>query len=368
MAVLIFHLNIFMSIVLPYEGWQGIPRIFQSRLTNGNFAVCIFFVLSGYVLVRPFVRSGDLASAGEAALRRYFRLTPVALASVLLSYLAWQTIGFSTKAMAYYGPGFGWMAETYQFTPSLTGAIYNGLIGIYAGDNAYNGPLWTIGIELWGSIFLFGYAALFIKSRNLILISVITSATLIAAFKIQGIYYSLFIAGAVIAADDRLIGKWPLVIPALYLGSIDQWSPDALALFGAVRLPLATFNDTVAPHAIAACLLLSAVLGSQAIRRALETKLAQWLGRISYSLYAIHIIVLFSAGNAVFLLVAGAGHIWLGALAAIAVTISVTMALAHLSYLYIDLPSQRLAKRLGARLIGKGAGAPTSSNSYSAPG
>lgn len=80
-----------------WDTWYGISPI--NLFYNGQFAVCLFFVLSGYVLsVKMYEEALDsetfLKLLRSSALRRYIRLAVPAAMSVLLVYLAISTNAF----------------------------------------------------------------------------------------------------------------------------------------------------------------------------------------------------------------------------------------------------------------------------------
>lgn len=81
LGVVAYHSNVLFSVFSWTEAYGDMPNLILSRFTNGNFFVCIFFILSGYVLVIPRVKNANVAGEkwGELAVRRYFRLTPIAL-------------------------------------------------------------------------------------------------------------------------------------------------------------------------------------------------------------------------------------------------------------------------------------------------
>src|SRR4249920_301079 len=56
-------------------------------LFAGHFAVCIFFVISGFVLSYKFFETSRADVVTSGAVRRYFRLMPLVLTAVLISYL-----------------------------------------------------------------------------------------------------------------------------------------------------------------------------------------------------------------------------------------------------------------------------------------
>ena len=53
----------------------------------GNFSVCIFFVLSGYVLTQKYFKTKDKNIILSSALRRYIRLFIPVLAVIIFSFL-----------------------------------------------------------------------------------------------------------------------------------------------------------------------------------------------------------------------------------------------------------------------------------------
>jgi peptidoglycan/LPS O-acetylase OafA/YrhL len=75
------------TLPVPVEPWQ--IKLFDSPATffySGNVAVCIFFVMSGYVLTAKFWRLRDARVIADLAARRYIRLAPPILISLLIGY------------------------------------------------------------------------------------------------------------------------------------------------------------------------------------------------------------------------------------------------------------------------------------------
>lgn len=352
LAVVIFHMNIFFSIALPYDGILGLLRLAQGRLTNGNFAVCLFFVLSGYVLTVPFRTEARRKKLGEATVKRYFRLTPVVFASVVISFFLWMTVGYRTTEMLQYGPGFAYMGEAYNFTPSFIDAILSGLFTSYAGNYQYNEPLWTISVELWGSMMLFAFIGLFYSSKNYLIISFATSIILILMMGYNGIYYSLFLAGSCLHRVKLNYFHPLFIILAIYLGSIDAWSKDAIFLFNYVGLELTGFQHTIPPHAIGSIILVGCILNSAVSQKLLSARPLRFLGNISFALYAIHIPVIFSIGNLVFVKTYTSIDPQYAAIITIATVLIVCIVAADLMYRLIDVPAQTAAKKISSWLIG----------------
>ena len=348
-SVLLFHANVYIAMALPWEV-TGRTHQYLMRFFNGNFAVCIFFILSGYVLSFAATKSDKYHHAGEMIIKRYFRLTPTVCVSVILAYFLWKTIGFYTSEMATYAPVFNWMAHEYQFKPSFLWALYEGLIGVYKGQNSYNGVLWTINIEMFGSIIVYVMIRLFWDYKNFIPIVI---ATLVLMFVVvyngNTYYFALFIAGMMLCRRSPPL-HWIFIIPAIYLGSVDQWAKDALYLCNLVGIQIDSFEKTIPFHAVGAVMLLMCVLSNEKLKEFLSLMPFRFLGRISYSLYAVHIITIFSMGNFIFIKLAGTfSHITSGILSLLAV-IMISFVIAYIFTRVIDEPAQKYAGRI-ARFI-----------------
>jgi peptidoglycan/LPS O-acetylase OafA/YrhL len=129
-------------------------------LWNGNAAVCIFFVLSGYVMTE--FASGTKLSLPAQAIRRYLRL---AIPILITSSFAWLLLSYGLMRNAV-NPDVtgGWLGSWYRFEPSFPDMIQEALFGTFAtGSNAYNCNLWTMNAELAGSL----YIMLFLRDRTI---------------------------------------------------------------------------------------------------------------------------------------------------------------------------------------------------------
>ena len=141
-----------------YEGTIG--RIFEgfifdSPLTfvfSGQYAVFVFFVLSGYILTEVANRpEKKLERIAKMSLKRYPRLMIPALFSTIFVYYLFEYTAVSSSLVS------NWINEFGQFDKSLSTAIYSGAIDAFfvSGSSNYNWVLWTMQIELIGSIIIF---------------------------------------------------------------------------------------------------------------------------------------------------------------------------------------------------------------------
>ncbi|WP_175982543.1 acyltransferase family protein [Caballeronia zhejiangensis] len=343
--VVLFHMEAFVgSAFSPTDKYTIGSPVWQMyrRVIDGNFPVAVFFVLSGFVLLLGFDRKRDLPYLAGATVKRYFRLTPVVLASTVLAWLASVTIGLHNASAAAAIGGNEGLTFIYRQPLTFIGSIWNGLAGAYRGDDSYNYPLWTLSIELTGSLMLFGIAALFYRSERFWIVALAVAAGWITLFGTRGVYYTLFLAGALMLRYPSLRLRWYWLIPAAYLGAENIWLPEMVFVQNAIPKSW-NLDVTACAHAIGAVMMLASVLGSAKLKSVFGCRPLAWLGRVSFSLYVCHAIVIASVGCWVLEVFALRGELHLGGLLAIAATVVVSLVLAQLMTTLVDGPAQRLA-------------------------
>lgn len=284
----------------------------------GDLAVCVFFVMSGYVLALSFNRTrlGMLA----LVVKRYVRLGLPILAVVLLAWTL-QATGAMTNLRVAHMTGATWLASQSVNQPDLPGALQDGLYGaLVLGHSRYDSSLWTMPIEFQGSLVLI-FA--FIGCRHLFGSDpsrVIWCGVLLLGFAVvmHGSVLLLFGVGAAAALFNvhqytealcrRSSVAALLVVLGLVLGTIPfsaarpdvmTWLVEAAPIHHAIpwrRTPPETFW-----HAMGAILLLIAVDANPSLRAWFSRRALQYLGEISFPLYLVHVPILLSAGCGTYL-------------------------------------------------------------------
>ncbi|MBU8900092.1 hypothetical protein DRW03_18585 [Corallococcus sp. H22C18031201] len=288
------------------EPWE--PVLFDSPLCalyNGTYSVCVFFVMSGYVLTRKFFAHGEVAPLQEAAVKRYLRLGPPVLVSVLFGYGLLKA-GLFPAGKSDLGP---FLASAYQQAPSLVEATKEGLYrALLLGSSRYNYVLWTIQVEFIGSIALFAFLALFGRFRGSGWLATAVSLLFIRLFPENGLFYSLFFVGAYMHRWPDL-GRQPVllalaVLVGLYLGGY-HWNSAAYAHVVAVanwiQVHIATFAWPLFFPAVGSVLLVWGIVRENAVARFLSLRPLVWLGDKSFAIYLLHSTVLSSLGVFVYM-------------------------------------------------------------------
>jgi peptidoglycan/LPS O-acetylase OafA/YrhL len=349
---------------------------------TGGFGVAIFFVLSGFLLSRPFWRALDtgapMPSLAVYALRRAARILPgFWLALTITFVLSILVFGFAPNA---------WLIGRY-----LSGLF---LVSDWHWTTLFpvevNGPLWSIGFEISSyAILPLGFLALFALPRNLppwatrlAWLAVIGSAVLLHAaftayvpvdpigrgweYGLQGgakiwmprfnpfAFFAMFAIGALAGGAQVLLGRYR------------AWLFDALALAALIAAGWllwvqATSADTEAwgwfgvPYDFPAFhLAIGAVLAtapsSILLGRLLDNPPVRYVAQVSFGVYVWHMLVIELVRQA-----------WLPALdhgalndapsfaTASLVVIAITFAIATFSFRFVEAPVIAWARKLEAR-------------------
>jgi peptidoglycan/LPS O-acetylase OafA/YrhL len=327
-----------------------------SWLWKGSFAVCIFFVLSGYVLA-GFCESTRLSVPAQI-LRRYLRL---ALPMLITSTFAWALMVFGlyrNVETASQVTHSDWLAMWYHgFEPNFVVMAKEAVFDAFRNGRAdYNPNLWTMRIELVGSVAIFIGYALF---RNIIIRLI---AILLVLTWNYDSYYCLFAFGVLFRNLQDPFGRllndvissangkeWlmsAVLILGLYLGAYSHTPADIVGtwhFFFPKSLP------TTAYHMMGAVLVVGALLYCTWLQRWLAGRLGRFLGRLSFVLYLVHLPIICSVTAWSMLLLQ---HLPYGANALIAMllTTAAVFGLSTWVYWYVDVYTTSLSRYAGKKL------------------
>lgn len=122
-------------------------------LLNGNLAVCIFFVLSGFVVSIKFFQKPDIHALQKSAIQRYFRLLPTVLFCNLLAYfLVLNNLNYNQSA-SLVTKSHIWLKAIWTFQPNFWDALTQSFAIIIPGyPQTYDTPLYVIPEIVIGSL------------------------------------------------------------------------------------------------------------------------------------------------------------------------------------------------------------------------
>ena len=325
-------------------------RSVLSVLSGGYFPVCVFFVLSGYVLSRKYFISNQSEVLVSGAYRRFIRLyIPVAFTMIIAFIMMKAGLFFNVPASGIQHSEW-WFGNMWTFPhplERLLTCLKNGTM--FEGDNAFDTTLWTMSIELTGSFFVFAYLALTHNTRNkqaalflAFLFCVVTYNKPLAAF-VFGISLN-YVEDAVPSLNPRRTGiiAGLLLILGLILGSFPDSGDFSGTIFG--HFPGLFTKAAHWVHVSGAYLLVLAFVLSPRLQRFISLRVFRFFGYISFALYLLHPLVMGSLSCYLLLhMYPGIGYNH-AALYIFVATIAVCIPASWLMARYIDDPGIKLSK------------------------
>lgn len=304
---------------------KAAPALWQYTLWHlGAPAVDVFFVLSGYVVTRSLIRSGPLRDVPRYWASRAIRLLPIAWIGVMAGLAARQiTLAAPAGASAA-------LALRSVPVPASDALSYLTMLVLPSDPTIVNPVLWTTFVEVNASLALPIMAWAALRMREMVV--PLAGAVLFGIATVTGsVFYLLltpFALGAALAVrDPRVPMPGALVLGMLSLlllmsrhivGEQDHVYR-LVTMFGAAGIIVA--------------------VKSGAWRRLLETRVAAFLGIVSYPLYAIHYPVMMTC------VLLGGGSV-IGVTGAAALSVPVSLAAAWLVAVTIDAGLVRVASAI----------------------
>lgn len=311
-------------------------------VSGGFVGVDVFFVISGYLISANLYRASVHKDKISSLLKDFYerrarRIIPaylfVSLIALIASYLLFMPDRFSE---------FG---SSLIFSSLFSANLYFWMNGNYFGPAAETQPLlhyWSLGVEEHFYI-IFPVFAIFLLRFSL---------KLFAASAAFLFFISLFLSQALLPISPTTVfymlpfRAWELLAGSLlalpfvpkpkgqYFGGAAVVTGLALIGFSAVQYSEATAFPGVAalPPVVGAALIIWGGQTSSFVTRCLSVSPLVYVGRISYSLYLVHWPVIVFTRHAI-----PGVEFWSGT----ALVISVSLALAMVSYHCVESPTRR---------------------------
>jgi peptidoglycan/LPS O-acetylase OafA/YrhL len=271
-------------------------------LWDGPEFVLVFFTLSGFVLSLPFWSTRPMGYRAFVV-RRIFRIYP--------TYFVAVTLGMILMTWLAHGPIKGLSAWAAQFwnRPLDTKIVFDHFFLMASdGDNYIDTPVWSLVVEMHASL-IFPLMILAIRRSEAGTFGFFLALAFVGdwgarldpgghpfltSFATTASYLWLFVAGALMARHRADLVAAMARVPAVLQISI---LVVALIALNAIWEFGADLTWRFVEQAGAAALVASAAFMG-GMKRALDVAPLRWLGKISYSLYLIHFVVLFTILNA----------------------------------------------------------------------
>jgi peptidoglycan/LPS O-acetylase OafA/YrhL len=312
----------------------------------GPEPVLFFYLISGFVLAFPFV-DGRAPGFFRFAVKRVTRIWPAYAAACILAFATATFVGGAAI------PGLsGWLAAAWRNPLTAKTVVQHLTLINHFPQGGFNPVIWSLIHEMRVSLVFPFLAALVLWQRRWWLTLAASIAVAYAALQLlppghgfsswllTAVYLQFFVSGILLARHrhaviNRIRAAGTLSRLALAVGSLLLYAhPWWMPRIGHARSP---FLDLELVLAGTVGLLVS-VIGSPGAAAVFRTRPLQYVGRISFSLYLGHAIVLLA------LL-----HLFYGHLPVAVLLIALwplSLALATLGERYVEQPSIALGRRL----------------------
>ncbi|WP_440495641.1 acyltransferase family protein [Serratia sarumanii] len=314
---------------------------------SGTAAVYIFFTLSGVVLTASFERSVKKKHPLPSfVIKRYIRLMIPVLASCVFGYLVFSNIHVDTSDVSSWAARLG--TEDYNIYDS----VINGVLRVFlsGGYSKYNWVLWTMQIELFCSYLLIFTISTFSKLRFNNYIFIAISLYLASIFLDNSqilIGASCFFFGAAIYKSDKKINETLLILlffVGIYLAGC-HFTSNSYSFIFAFTERKSQAQELV--YVLSGLIITTCVIKSINLSSFFSSSKLRVLGDISFSLYLIHLPVIYSVGIPLF------NHIdkeinqySISAAIAILISLLLSIVIAKAFHILIDKPSVITSRKI----------------------
>lgn len=346
LVVVFYHLSLVAAPVLKAEGaraaWELATETPVKLVFAGTEAVLVFFVLSGLVVTLPALRPG-FSWAGFLASRAVRLYLPVwgslLLAALLIALVPRDRARVSDGAWITDANAQAIELPALLREASLTPATYD-IVNV----------LWSLRWELVFTLLLPVFVAVGVLLRRHVLVAGLVSLAATVLGRVVEIdalvYLPVFLLGTLIAVRLDDLRTWAAQRPRHLLWVSTAAVSSLLLIASWITRPVVEPGSDISRvlwglAGVGAVGLIIATIGSPLLDGALRHRVPQWLGRVSFSLYLVHVPVIatltFALGDELWWLV-------------LVIGVPLSLVGAELFYRAVERPSHGLARRVGARV------------------
>jgi peptidoglycan/LPS O-acetylase OafA/YrhL len=275
----------------------------------GGLAVNVFFVLSGDALTVSFFsrQAHSTVAIDRLLVRRYTRLViPIFLSCLMVFLLRIAGLDFHAQATSIIERE-DWLGQFINFDFSLVSLFRYSLIDVFTNHTrvtSYNPFLWTMSVEMIGSMLVFLMCYMWARLRNPNKLLAMLSLFLLLLGCDLGLFFAGMWIGSMRSAsffsrieeDASFRSKWRLFA--------------VLGCTGIVAVIVMTAGRVVPRHLdmFMACIFVFSVQCHSGLSGFFRNSISRFLGEISFPLYLVHFPILISFMS--WLVIIWSEHTW----------------------------------------------------------
>jgi len=319
-----------------------------SIFVDGFGGVSVFFVLSGLVLsLNTFHGSREL-SIVAFYIRRFFRITVPFTIILIIVFFAFKTGYIRHDTDPHISDWlYGRWADAHKM--NLLSFFQQAALIIPDVNQVLIPQSWTLFVELRLSLLMPFLILIAIRSTLWLTLFVVVSIAISETnFFLVHFFWGILIAKyhyRLIALGKKM--SWLLKTPLLALGILLLSSNRPI-----IDLGIKVSQTSWILSGLGAALLLALFTGSDLAKKILEVGVLRFLGRISYSMYLLHGMVLITITPLIikllnYLGIAGLAAYWLS----IVPTIGIVLLISSLAFLFIEKPSVSMGRFVSQKYV-----------------
>ena len=324
--------------------WISLPVI--NIFFDGLSAVTMFFVLSGFVLSRPYTSADRQQPTRDLYIPTFFirRFTRVWIPWFCVFCLSLAAMTGFFRVYPTDPPISEWLMRFWH-TPQTASSILKQCVFVLHDAGKLLLPQdWSLGVELKGSALIPVY--IYLKRKHILLL--IALAIILLITLPTGKYYLAFMFGMLLAHYYNAVEKW---MTAHNFGFKCAILAIGVMLYQ-IHLAVSSSNETSKAVCcicgIGCVLIIVATLGSRRIQAVLNHKAILFLGRVSYSVYLLQFLVLLVVLPRLVhcLNTMGIHNPWQILLLSMTCCVLATLGLSAITYRLIEVPAIKLGQHL----------------------
>lgn len=314
----------------------------------GNMFLHIFWALSAYVIFRKFFELASKETLLASTVKRYFRLMIPCAVSIFFSYFLFRfgfiyVRGVTTHVL---------QQNLYAFQPSFWQAVQNSVWHTFFDYNyadSYNGPLWTIEREFYGSIFCFGLFGVIghARNRSFFYVLIFACALILKMYWLNSFLFGYYLSdfdfspkreGNILhyfanRVNDFILNRQTLSILLF------------LVIFVVFKfIPYKKPENLELVNCVLSIMVIVMSLRIDVVTRLMSYPILTKLGQVSFGLYLLHWPFMCAFTSWWYLKFDHSTYLSLGLL--FVLTLVLTMMLAWLFYRFVDIKSIKIAGKV----------------------
>lgn len=267
-----------------------------SILINGNFAVCMFMMLSAYLIGVQIYGSADFTKLRSMVFKRYFRLMiPVLILSCITFVMKKLGLFYNMKLAEL--TGNVWLTDFFTDKMSFKRLVYDSFFALWwKGASTFDGPLWMMSKLFLGSFFTMLLCVMTTNKRRWSL--VVFAGVLVMAI-LYDEYMLCFVLGALAAyiqsyteLNTRAEHKNIWIIGALLVACgiiLPGLTSNISRLLIRMHIDNAYLNSKYFYNTIASfCIIIGFLLMPKVQEAINKSKFTEYSGKLSFAIYLVH--------------------------------------------------------------------------------